>query len=66
MKIAIAGIAYVGMSNGILLAQHNEVVFLDIVPEKLAMLNRKESPIEEAEIEEFLNNRSLNFRATLD
>ncbi len=66
MKIAIAGTGYVGLSNAILLAQHNEVVALDIVSEKIEMLNRKQSPIEDAEIEDYLANKPLNFKATLD
>jgi len=66
MKIAIAGTGYVGLSNAVLLAQHNEVVAIDIVPEKVEMLNRKQSPIEDAEIEDYLKHKALNFRATLD
>ena len=66
LKIAIAGTGYVGLSNGILLAQHNEVVCLDIVASKVEKLNRKQSPIEDVEIEVYLKTQKLNFRATLD
>ena len=65
-KIAIAGTGYVGLSNAVLLAQHNEVVALDIVADKVNMLERRESPIEDVDIADFLRHKPLNFRATLD
>ena len=66
MKIAIAGAGYVGLSNAMLLAQHNEVVVVDIVKEKIDGLNQKVSPIVDVEIEDFLSNKPLDFTATLD
>lgn len=66
MKIAVAGTGYVGLSNAMLLAQHHQVVAVDIIEEKVSMLNQGQSPIVDAEIEDFLANKSLNFTATLD
>ncbi|WP_019612416.1 nucleotide sugar dehydrogenase [Thioalkalivibrio sp. AKL7] len=66
MKIAVAGTGYVGLSNAVLLAQHHEVVALDVVPEKVEQINRKHSPIIDVEIQDFLENHALNLKATLD
>ena len=66
MKIAIAGTGYVGLSNGVLLAQHNQVLALDICPEKIEKLNNKTSPIADKEIEDYLKIKRLNFKATLN
>ena len=66
MKIAVAGTGYVGLSNAVLLAQHHQVVVLDIMPEKVALINQRKSPIVDAEIEDFLANRELNLKATTD
>lgn len=66
MKIAVAGTGYVGLSMAVLLSQHNEVFALDIVEEKVSLINNKKSPISDAEIEDFLSNKTLNLSATLD
>ena len=66
MKIVVAGTGYVGLSNSILLSQHNEVYAVDIIPEKVEMINHKKSPIVDAEIEEYLANKELNLTATTD
>ena len=65
-KIAVAGTGYVGLSNAVLLSQHNEVVAVDIIPEKVEKINKGISPIVDKEIEEYLSNHKLNLRATTD
>ncbi|MCM1082164.1 MAG: nucleotide sugar dehydrogenase [Clostridium sp.] len=66
MKITIAGTGYVGLSNAVLLSQHNEVTAVDIIPEKVDMLNNRKSPIKDKEIEDYLANRNLSLKATTD
>ncbi|MEI2813033.1 MAG: nucleotide sugar dehydrogenase [Burkholderiaceae bacterium] len=66
MRICVSGIGYVGLSNAVLLAQHHEVVAIDIIPAKVDMLNRRQSPIEDAELDHYLTTKQLNLKATLD
>jgi UDPglucose 6-dehydrogenase len=66
LKITIAGSGYVGVSNAVLLAQHNQVVVIDIIPAKVDMINARQSPIEDPEIEDYLAHKPLNISATLD
>ena len=66
MKIAVVGTGYVGLSNAILLSQNHEVVSLDIVPQRVDLLNRRNSPIADVEIEEYLKTKPLNLKATLN
>ena len=66
MKIAVAGTGYVGLSIATLLAQHNEVVAVDVIPEKVDLINQKKSPIQDEYIEKYLAEKELNLRVTLD
>lgn len=66
MKIAIAGIGYVGLSNAVLLSQHNEVIVVDVIPEKVEMINNKNSPINDKDIKDYLQTKKLNLVATTD
>jgi UDPglucose 6-dehydrogenase len=66
MKIIVAGTGYVGLSNAVLLAQHSEVIALDIIPEKIKALNKRECPIDDVELQDFLQNKSLKLQATLN
>ena len=66
IKIAVAGTGYVGLSIATLLAQHHQVIAVDVIPKKVEMLNRKQSPIQAEYIENYLKNKKLNLTATLD
>jgi UDPglucose 6-dehydrogenase len=66
MKITVAGAGYVGLSNAVLLAQNHEVTAVDVIEEKVEMINRRESPIVDAELEDYLANKELDLRATTD
>jgi len=66
MNITIAGTGYVGLSNAVLLAQHHQVIALDVLPEKVELINQRQSPIADKELEDYLSNKPLNLRATLD
>eukprot|EP01030_Chromulinospumella_sphaerica_P027681 gene27681-27956_t len=66
MKIAIVGTGYVGLSNAVLLAQHNEVVAIDLIAAKVEQINQRISPIEDAELQDYLSHKPLNLKATLN
>lgn len=66
MRITVAGMGYVGLANAVLLSQHNAVTALDVVAEKVALLNKRQSPIQDTEIQDYLSNKILNLKATLD